>query len=92
MRRAGIIPATRNRQAKRPLASDTVEMESGFRPTSKPNSRAAATRSCPETSNFGGYQAIMWDAKNRVYWGASEMRKDGWSSRLLRSLTFHSRS
>jgi len=26
---------------------------------------------------FGGYQAIMYDAQNKVYWGASEMRKDG---------------
>jgi len=26
---------------------------------------------------FGGYQAILWDAKNRVYRGASESRKDG---------------
>jgi len=26
---------------------------------------------------FGGYQAIMWDAKNSVYYGASESRKDG---------------
>ncbi len=26
---------------------------------------------------FGGYQAIMWDAKNKVYYGASESRKDG---------------
>ena len=27
--------------------------------------------------DVGGYQAILWDAKNRVYWGATEMRKDG---------------
>jgi gamma-glutamyltranspeptidase / glutathione hydrolase len=27
--------------------------------------------------NFGGYQAILWDRVNRVYHGASEMRKDG---------------
>ena len=27
--------------------------------------------------SFGGYQAILWDATNRVYWGASESRKDG---------------
>jgi len=27
--------------------------------------------------SFGGYQAILWDPKNRVYHGASEMRKDG---------------
>ncbi len=26
---------------------------------------------------FGGYQAIMWDAKHGVYYGASESRKDG---------------
>jgi gamma-glutamyltranspeptidase/glutathione hydrolase len=26
---------------------------------------------------YGGYQAIGWDAKNRVYVGASESRKDG---------------
>ena len=28
-------------------------------------------------SAFGGYQAILWDAKRGVYHGASEMRKDG---------------
>ena len=27
--------------------------------------------------SFGGYQAIMWDAKQSVYYGASEVRKDG---------------
>ncbi len=26
---------------------------------------------------FGGYQAIMWDKENGVYYGASESRKDG---------------
>lgn len=26
---------------------------------------------------YGGYQAIMWDAENKVYYGASESRKDG---------------
>jgi len=26
---------------------------------------------------FGGYQAIMWDEANSVYYGASESRKDG---------------
>lgn len=30
-----------------------------------------------ETDFFGGYQAIQWDPANRIYWGASEMRKDG---------------
>ena len=27
--------------------------------------------------SFGGYQAIMFDAENKVYYGASESRKDG---------------
>jgi gamma-glutamyltranspeptidase/glutathione hydrolase len=27
--------------------------------------------------SFGGYQAILRDKKNGVYWGATEMRKDG---------------
>ena len=26
---------------------------------------------------YGGYQAIMWDDRNQVYYGASESRKDG---------------
>ncbi len=26
---------------------------------------------------FGGYQAIMWDEENKLYFGASESRKDG---------------
>ena len=29
------------------------------------------------SGGFGGYQAIMWDAKRKVYFGASESRKDG---------------
>ena len=28
-------------------------------------------------ASFGGYQAIMWDAGEGVYYGASEVRKDG---------------
>jgi gamma-glutamyltranspeptidase/glutathione hydrolase len=30
-----------------------------------------------DLGGYGGYQAILWDAKNRVYHGASESRKDG---------------
>jgi gamma-glutamyltranspeptidase / glutathione hydrolase len=26
---------------------------------------------------YGGYQAIMWNAENGVYWGGTEMREDG---------------
>jgi gamma-glutamyltranspeptidase/glutathione hydrolase len=30
-----------------------------------------------DRGGYGGYQAILWDAKNKVYHGASESRKDG---------------
>lgn len=30
-----------------------------------------------KAGTFGGYQAILWDATNKVYRGASESRKDG---------------
>jgi gamma-glutamyltranspeptidase/glutathione hydrolase len=33
-----------------------------------------------KTGGFGGYQAIMFDSKNKVYRGASESRKDGYAS------------
>jgi gamma-glutamyltranspeptidase/glutathione hydrolase len=55
----------------------TVEMESGFDPAVKAELEKRGYNIVPGTGNFGGYQAIQWDAKHRVYWGASEMRKDG---------------
>ena len=30
-----------------------------------------------DLGGYGGYQAIMWDEKNKVWYGASESRKDG---------------
>lgn len=30
-----------------------------------------------DVGGYGGYQAIMYDAENKVYYGASESRKDG---------------
>ena len=30
-----------------------------------------------DRGGYGGYQAIMWDVENGVYYGASESRKDG---------------
>ena len=30
-----------------------------------------------DLGGYGGYQAIMWDDKNKVWYGASESRKDG---------------
>jgi gamma-glutamyltranspeptidase / glutathione hydrolase len=30
-----------------------------------------------DLGGYGGYQAIMWDSRNKVWFGASESRKDG---------------
>jgi gamma-glutamyltranspeptidase/glutathione hydrolase len=55
----------------------TVEMETGIDPAVKAELQRRGYKIVPGTGGFGGYQAILWDAKNRVYWGGSEMRKDG---------------
>ena len=55
----------------------TVRMESGFDPAVKNELARRGYTIEGGSGGFGGYQAIMWDAKNHVYWGASEMRKDG---------------
>ena len=62
---------------KAPKGIGTVRLESGFAPEVKEAlvSRGYAIKSA--NGAFGGYQAIGFDAKSRVYWGASEMRKDG---------------
>ena len=55
----------------------TVEMESGFDPAVKAELVKRGYKVVPGTGAFGGYEAIQFDAKQHVYWGASEMRKDG---------------
>src|SRR6185312_16306910 len=53
-----------------------VAMESGFDRAVRDELGARGFR-VAASAGFGGYQAIQWDAKHGVYWGASEMRKDG---------------
>lgn len=60
----------------------TLAMESGFAPQVKETLAKRGFKVIPPglefgTDEFGGYQAIQWDRANKVYWGASEMRKDG---------------
>ena len=60
-----------------PPSGNIVEMESGFDPDVKAELARRGYLVKPGTGAFGGYQAILWDPKNKVYWGGSEMRKDG---------------
>src|SRR5439155_12942595 len=55
----------------------TVEMESGFSIAVKEELSRRGYSIEPGAGTFGGYQAIQYDPKTHVYWGASEMRKDG---------------
>ncbi|MCA9000435.1 MAG: gamma-glutamyltransferase, partial [Planctomycetes bacterium] len=57
-----------------------LELESGFGPELRKDLAARGHRIGQARGLFGGYQAILWDAENRTYRGASESRKDGFAA------------
>lgn len=59
--------------------SGYVQLESGFPYETQRalTQRGHDLRAGADDGGFGGYQAIRWDPVNKVYWGASESRKDG---------------
>ena len=54
-----------------------VNLESGFPEETIRKLMRMGHTIVPAIGPFGGYQAIMYDAENGVYYGASESRKDG---------------
>jgi len=54
-----------------------VHLENEFSEDTRKALKALGHRIGPSDRGFGGYQAIMWDAEEGVYYGASEVRKDG---------------
>ncbi|MBT8092181.1 MAG: gamma-glutamyltransferase, partial [Gammaproteobacteria bacterium] len=54
-----------------------VHMESGFNAATRDALEALGHTLGASDGRFGGYQAIMWDSEQGVYYGASEVRKDG---------------
>jgi gamma-glutamyltranspeptidase/glutathione hydrolase len=54
-----------------------VALESGISPAAAQHLKTLGHHVYDGKGMFGGYQAIMYDAKNDVYYGASESRKDG---------------
>jgi len=54
-----------------------VHLESTFSEETRDNLEALGHTLGPTNGSFGGYQAIMWDEEQGVYYGASEVRKDG---------------
>lgn len=55
----------------------TVQLESGFSYQTIRELMGRGHKIGYEVGPYGGYQAIMWDKVNKVYYGASESRKDG---------------
>ncbi len=54
-----------------------VHLETGFSQETRHKLEALGHTLGPSNGSFGGYQAIMWDEEQGVYYGASEVRKDG---------------
>ncbi len=54
-----------------------VHLEDGFSAATREKLEALGHRLGPSDGSFGGYQAILWDREQGVYYGASEVRKDG---------------
>jgi len=55
----------------------TLLLESGFRTEVIQKLMLMGHTIQWDLGGYGGYQAIMWDEKNKVWFGASESRKDG---------------
>jgi gamma-glutamyltranspeptidase/glutathione hydrolase len=61
-----------------PLKADMTYLENGFAPeVLEELKRRGHKLGKTLPAYFGGYQAIRWDAVNKAYIGATEMRKDG---------------
>ena len=54
-----------------------VHLESGFSAETRQELERRGHTLGPSDGSFGGYQAIMFDGEQGVYYGASEVRKDG---------------
>ncbi len=55
----------------------TLQLEQGFAPETYRELMKMGHRISLDVNAYGGYQGIRYDAAQRVYYGASESRKDG---------------
>ena len=82
LQEAGDAPRIRHGGSSQPTGSQmtdggTVYLESGIDPEELRELVRRGHRVQHTVGGYGGYQAILWDEKNGVYYGASESRKDG---------------
>ncbi|MCK5103194.1 MAG: gamma-glutamyltransferase [Cyclobacteriaceae bacterium] len=79
---AGDAPRINHTGSSQPTGSEmegggTVQLESGFDYEVIRELKKKGHSVVFSVGPYGGYQGIMWDDKNKVYYGASESRKDG---------------
>lgn len=79
---AGDAPRINHRGSSQPTGSEmtnggTVQLEMGFDYEVVRELRKKGHNIVFSVGPYGGYQGIMWDDENKVYYGASESRKDG---------------
>ncbi len=82
LQEAGDAPRIRHAGSSQPTGSEMTDggqlyLESGFDYEEIRTLLRKGHKVSFSAGAYGGYQAIMWDAKNGVYYGASESRKDG---------------
>lgn len=82
LQEAGDAPRMRHAGSSQPTGTvmtggGTLNLESGFDYKAIRELRKKGHTISFAVGIYGGYQAIKYDAKNKVYYGASESRKDG---------------
>jgi len=82
LQEAGDAPRIRHTGSSQPTGQTMtdggkVHLESGYPEATVEALKRMGHTITPSHGGFGGYQAIMYDHKNKVYIAASESRKDG---------------
>ncbi|MFQ5703999.1 MAG: gamma-glutamyltransferase [Gemmatimonadales bacterium] len=82
LQEAGDAPRIRHSGSSQPTGhvmadGGTLYVEHGFSPETLRALVAMGHSVALQNGGFGGYQAIMYDSVNHVYYGASDPRKDG---------------
>lgn len=79
---AGDAPRMRHEGSSQPTGEIMIDggvlnLEEGFSPLVRRELMGKGHKLGSSIGGYGGYQAIKWDPVNKVYYGASESRKDG---------------
>ena len=82
LQEAGDAPRMRHTGSSQPMGSlmtdgGTLNLEHGIHHEVIRNLVTKGHQIQFSVGSYGGYQAIMWDENHKVYYGASESRKDG---------------